>query len=246
VALWSKDQIGVAYGLYCQLPYGKIHSQNPVIIEVAGEIGRTPSALAMKMLNLASLDPLIVESGRSGLGNASALDREVWDDFHSDWNGNAEKAQRTINPKIAVGRGELDFSSRDVLSSTKVRIGQGFFRQSVLANYQYKCCMSGLSDPRLLVASHIVPWAKDENNRLNPGNGLCLSALHDRAFDIGLLTITVELKIKVSASLRELASDSFGQEQLVSLDGKSLLRMPEKFHPQADFIDYHNRVVFKG
>lgn len=246
MALWTKDQIGVAYGLYCQLPYGKIHSLNPVIIEVAAEIGRTPSALAMKMLNLASLDPLIVESGRSGLGNASALDRQVWDDFHSDWNGNAERVQRTIDPKIEDKQGDLDFSSRNVLSSKKVRIGQGFFRRSVLANYHYKCCMSGLSDPRLLVASHIVPWEEDENNRLNPGNGLCLSALHDRAFDIGLLTITMGLEIKVSASLRENVSDSFGQEQLVGLEGKSLMWMPEKFRPQDDFIDYHNRVVFKG
>lgn len=245
MALWTKDQIGVAYGLYCQLPFGKIHSRNPVIVEVAAELGRTPSALAMKMLNLASLDPLIVERGRSALGNASALDREVWNDFHSDWSGNADKAQQTIEPRFDDATGERDFSSKSVPSLTQARVGQGFFRRSVLANYRSRCCMSGLSEPGLLVASHIVPWSEDENNRLNPGNGLCLSALHDRAFDIGLLTITTELKIKVSASLKAV-SDSFGQQQLARLDGEPLLWMPEKFRPQADFIDYHNRVIFKG
>jgi predicted restriction endonuclease len=58
--------------------------------------------------------------------------------------------------------------------------------------------MSGLSDSRLLIASHIVPWSSDKQIRLNPSNGLCLSAIHDRAFDKGLMTLSDDLKIVIS------------------------------------------------
>ncbi|MDQ6958011.1 MAG: hypothetical protein Q9M24_02735 [Mariprofundaceae bacterium] len=82
---WTKEQLKLAFNLYCQLPFGKLHKGNKEIIELAGLIGRTPSALAMKLCNIASIDPAITSSGRKGLGNASALDREVWDEFHADW-----------------------------------------------------------------------------------------------------------------------------------------------------------------
>jgi hypothetical protein len=82
---WTKEQLKLAFHLYCQLPFGRLHSRNPEIIQLATLIGRTPSAVAMKLVNFASLDPAIVNSGRSGLGNASALDKEVWEEFHADW-----------------------------------------------------------------------------------------------------------------------------------------------------------------
>ena len=82
--LWTKEQIKLAFHLYCQLPYGRIHGRNPEIIALAKVIVRTPDAVAMKMLNIASIDPSITSTGRVGLGNASALDRVVWDEFHSD------------------------------------------------------------------------------------------------------------------------------------------------------------------
>lgn len=82
---WTKKQIKLAFQLYCQLPYGRISSTNPEVILLARLIGRTPSATAMKMLNVASLDPAITSTGRVGLENASAPDREVWAEFHEDW-----------------------------------------------------------------------------------------------------------------------------------------------------------------
>ncbi len=63
----------------------------------------------------------------------------------------------------------------------QVRVNQARFRRAILASYNATCCMSGLRVPKLLVASHIVPWSIDTQNRLNPSNGLCLSALHDHA-----------------------------------------------------------------
>ena len=80
----------------------------------------------------------------------------------------------------------------------RVRVNQGFFRAAVLASYSARCCITGLSIPQLLMASHIVPWSVDAKNRTNPQNGLCLNAIHDRAFDCGLLTVTTDLKVKLS------------------------------------------------
>ena len=82
---WTKEQLKLAFHLYCQLPFGKLHSRNPEIIKLAKLIGRTPGAVAMKLVNFASLDPAITSTGRTGLGNAGSLDKEVWAEFHADW-----------------------------------------------------------------------------------------------------------------------------------------------------------------
>ena len=60
----------------------------------------------------------------------------------------------------------------------KTRVNQNVFRQIVLANYNKKCAITGIDIPDLLVASHIIPWSKNEEERLNPENGICLSALY--------------------------------------------------------------------
>lgn len=102
--------------------------------------------------------------------------------------------------------------------------------------------MSGLSEARLLVASHIVPWSKDKANRLNPSNGLCLSAIHDRAFDKGLITLTDDLKIVVSEELKR-KNEPFIIEVLLPLNGRTI-EPPERFAPQAEFIAWHRSKFF--
>ena len=72
---WTREQLVVAFALYCRTPFGKMHRTNPAVVELAKRIGRTPSSLAMKLVNFASLDPAITGSGRKGLGNASAADK---------------------------------------------------------------------------------------------------------------------------------------------------------------------------
>ena len=61
---WTPEQLKLAFAFYCQTSFGKLHSKNPQIIELAKLIGRTPSALAMKLVNFASLDPSITDTGR--------------------------------------------------------------------------------------------------------------------------------------------------------------------------------------
>jgi putative restriction endonuclease len=250
--LWTKEQIKLAFHLYCQLPYGRIHGRNPEIMALATVIGRTADAVAMKMLNIASLDPAITNSGRAGLGNASALDRAVWEEFHADWERLAVECQvlRQQLDNTAIDNSELeddvsipdDFTgeSRQVL--TTQRIKQHFFRRAVLSSYRGRCCMSGLSDSRFLIASHIVPWSSDKANRLNPSNGLCLSAIHDRAFDKGLITVTNDWRVLLSKELRE-RDDAFVKAVFLPLE-KQPIEMPERFQPDDQFMNHHRTAIF--
>lgn len=246
---WTKEQLRVAFNLYCLLPFGRLDQRNPEIIALAGLIGRTPSAVAMKLVNFASLDPAITGTGRAGLGNVSALDREVWGEFHSDWEALAVESAR-LTQQLREERGDSghaldddaptdldDYSGEARLALTEQRVKQNFFRRAVLSSYRGRCCMSGLSEPRLLVASHIVPWKSDKSNRLNPRNGLCLSALHDRAFDRNLIALSDELKIILSSALRQ-RNDSFAREVLLPLEGK-MIELPERFAPNLAFIASH-------
>ena len=254
---WTKEQLKLAFHLYCQLPFGKMHSRNPEIVELATLLGRTPSAVAMKLVNLASLDPAITKTGRSGLGNASSLDRQIWNEFHADWEGLAieceqlrrslgadgaiESAQEQGSPDIVA---DEDFSAENRRVTTEQRIKQHFFRRAVLSSYHGRCCMSGLSDHRLLIASHIVPWSKDKANRLNPSNGLCLSAIHDRAFDKGLLTLTDDFRVVLAEDLRN-RDDPFVKQVLLPLEGRRI-EVPERFMPDLKFLARHRAEVFLG
>lgn len=248
---WTKEQLKLAFHLYCQLPFGKLHSRNPEIIQLAKLINRTPGAVAMKLVNFASLDPAITSTGRTGLGNAGSLDREVWAEFHADWEKLAvecEMLRRNLDANAqAIDEADEqlvpeDFTGETRKVITEQRIKQNFFRRAVLSSYRGRCCMSGLSEPRLLIASHIVPWSKDKANRLNPSNGLSLSAIHDRAFDKGLITLTDNFKIVVSEELKR-KNESFIMEVLLPLDGRAI-ELPERFTPQAEFIAWHRKELF--
>jgi len=246
---WTNTQLKLAFYLYCQLPFGKLHSNNPHIKKMAAFIGRTSNALAMKLVNFASLDPAIRSTGRKGLRNASQADQKIWDLFHNDWNALAEECETLLQNNSSIFKIENIHESNDFTGETrdiitKARIGQNFFRRSVLAGYEGICCMSGVSIPELLIASHIIPWANTKENRLNPSNGLCLSAIHDRAFDKGLISVDTNYKIIISKKLK-LYKNIHQIDILIHLEGKEIT-LPKKFYPNKDFLSWHNIHVFKG
>jgi len=224
----------------------------------------------MKLVNFASLDPAIVSTGRVGLKNASRLDRAIYYEFQSNWQQctaecinmlqskgfkaqmeelTADRTVRATKEQKAYNDDDIhaDYSGKTVESTVAVRVGQAFFRQSVLASYSFTCCMSGVSLPELLTASHIIPWSRDIENRLNPRNGLCLSAIHDRAFDRGLITVTPQFEIKVSGIiLNGNANNPSSQMKLLArLDGRKIT-FPDKFMPDRGFLEWHNRNIFTG
>lgn len=252
---WSRAQLLVAFYLYCRMPFGKMHRGNPEIIRLSTAIGRTPSALAMKLTNIASLDPAITGTGRKGLAGASAADRAMWEEMQANWENFAIESQTTVSQLLDADVG-LDVENEDAseefvsyegvskVASTMVRVGQSFFRSAVLSAYHYRCCITGIAIPKLLVASHIVPWRADTANRLNPRNGLCLSMLHDKAFDIGIICLTDDLTVRVSKKYPS-DTDPFFRDAVLAYDGKPI-NVPEKFRPNTDFLAYHREHIFGG
>ena len=249
---WTRNELLVALNLYCQLPFGRLHASNPTIVGAAQAIGRSPSALAMKLVNVASLDPKITSTGRSGLQNASSQDRQMWEEMQEDWHQfaiDAERAAREIGLKEQAPdtQPKEDISSNlgdDRLVEATARIGQRFFRMAVMSAYNGRCCITGLSLSGLLVASHTIPWSHDRNNRVNPRNGLLLSALHDKAFDTGLITINDDMTVRVSANHLENSDDFFTQS--IGIYKGRQITLPQKFEPHREFLRYHREHIFKG
>src|SRR4051812_27104393 len=91
--LWTRDQLLLALRLYMRLPFGKLDSRNPEIIELASQIGRTPGALSMKACNFATLDPALQSRGIRGLSNLSNADREIWSEFATNAEALAAEAE---------------------------------------------------------------------------------------------------------------------------------------------------------
>ena len=253
---WTRPQTLAALHIYLQLPFGQLHQRNPKIKQLAQWIGRTPGSVALKLVNLASLDPVIVASGRSGMGNASALDRQVWDELQADWDAvalaaAAEYEQLALRNGVQADQDLLEEAppSEELLALeegktrsaiVQLRVNQARFRKAVLASYNATCCISGLQHEKLVIASHIVPWSEDTKNRLNPQNGLCLSALHDRAYDQGLITVMPDFKVCVSPTVKASKGDSYITESLLRFDQQPI-RFPDRFGPAPAFLEWHAR-----
>jgi predicted restriction endonuclease len=175
----------------------------------------------------------------------------MWEEMQGDWQRFAvESDQAMLEVGATAGSDhpvahdeDADRVGEDRAAQTTVRIGQSFFRAAVLSAYNERCCITGLSLPRLLVASHIIPWSHDRTKRVNPRNGLLLSALHDRAFDAGLITIRDDMTVQVSRK-HTARNDKFFSESIGSYDGRPIF-LPKKFLPQREFLSYHRERIFQ-
>lgn len=118
------------------------------------------------------------------------------------------------------------------------RIGQGTFRKQLIEKYQGHCIITGIDHPKLLVASHIKPWAVSSNEeRLQVDNGLLLSATYDRLFDSGLITFDGSGKIFLSSLL---SSANIARLHLVPQTSYMLMLSPQmELH-----LEYHNDKIF--
>ena len=225
-----------------------MHKATPEIIKFAELIDRTPSSIALKLGNFASFDPTLKERGIKGASNASKLDKQIWDEFYNNWDAAliesekllAQAKHTTIEKLNKIEIDDLPKEGKEKERLVKVRVNQSIFRTMILATYNNKCCITGIDNADLLIASHIVPWSKDEKNRLNPMNGLCLNALHDRAFDKGLITVSAEdYTIKISSKLKTKNIVASIEQSFINFDGRSIL-LPDKFLPAKEFLKTHN------
>jgi len=265
---WTRDELIIAVNLYCKLPFGQLHHRTPIIMEVAEKLGRTPSSLAMKLSNFASLDPIQQARGIRGLSGTSKADRKIWEEFAANWEQlgteSEERFQALVGsefsdlnqlpikeksklPKLssAIYPPDRAIETTEAQAITKIRIGQNFFRKMILSSYGNRCCVTGNPIPELLIASHIIPWREQSKYRLNPHNGLCLARTHDAAFDQGLITFDENNKLLLSRYLQKFLPEKTLENNFVAYAG-SQMRLPEKFYPEPDFLRFHREEIFRG
>lgn len=244
---WSDKELIAAFNLYCKIPFGSIHHRNPKIIELAGLIQRTPSAVSFKLSNFASFDPELKARGIKGLKNASKKDAEIFDRFYENREDLAFESEiiladyeeKTVEEKHRKELPELEsFIGEDKQRYVKTRVNQSFFRAMILANYEGKCAITGIDISQMLFASHIIPWSQDIENRLNPANGICLSAHFDTAFDKGLISIDNSYHLILNPILEENRSKPFFNNWFKQFEGLEL-KLPYKAKPGLEFLEWH-------
>lgn len=250
---WTREQLIVALNLYWKIPFNKISgSSNSVIQQIAPIIGRKPAALAFKLMNFTSLDTEKQKIGNKGKSAASSSDKIIWNEYFGKWEKLALDSSiilSTIQNKpiedIIDLEPELKFTEgKEKERIVKTRVNQNDFRQRILASYNERCCITGISISSLLVASHIIPWSKNIQERLNPRNGICLNNIHDKAFDNGLITITTDFKIKLSETILQKKKEQSIQKYFLEYENQAII-LPDRFLPSKEFLEYHHLNIFK-
>jgi putative restriction endonuclease len=248
---WSKEETIIAFNVYCKVPFKSSSKTNPTIIKYANIIGRSPSALNMKIGNFGRLDPELKKQGITGLVNGSRLEEDVWNEFNDNWDKLAFESEKLIaqfqNKTIEqIETINIDDLPKGEERETVIqsRVNQNFFRSIILASYNLRCCITGLSIPDFLVASHIKPWSKDIENRTNPHNGLCLNSIHDKAFDKGFITVTPDYKILVSKYFDDYSDDLAVYDFFKRYQNQPII-LPDRFLPSKEFLDFHFHEIFQ-
>lgn len=148
--------------------------------------------------------------------------------------------------KSAKSKSELMKSLKRLTSITDTesyaeihkRIGQDVFRTILLEIYNGQCCVCGLNIKELLRASHILPWSDHKKERLDPENGLCLSATYDVAFDRHLISFDNEYRMVVSRYIRDFYTNETAKEYFERYEGQKLI-MPNKYYPNKEYLSQH-------
>jgi putative restriction endonuclease len=251
---WTRDELLVALKVYCELEFGKLDQRNKRIIEVSDYLNRTPSSLAMKLVNFASLDPAMHGKGLKG---ASKADRAIMEEFMNNMETTILQSEE-IYTVFKRGKNSIttsenehphyfeehNFTQTEKLSEVKIRTVQKFFRNAVISSYHSKCAVCNLGFKEMLVASHIIPWSQRQDCRANPANGISLCGLHDKAFDRGFFTIGRDYTVILSEKL--ISSNDLPVEHMFKRFENQQLTLPFRFAPSEEYLKWHRNNIFIG
>lgn len=158
---------------------------------------------------------------------------EAVDEMHDMRSHNGSK----LSSKL-IDRLQINDKGSDIEVRAKRRIGQDIFRAMLLDIYDSKCCLTGLDVPEVLRASHIIPWSECVKTRLNPENGLCLSATYDAAFDKYLITFDEDYRLVLSPLLKEEYTSNAFKTYFLNFEGKAI-NLPTTYLPSQKFLEIH-------
>lgn len=244
---WTREETIVAFNLYCKIPFKSSSKMHPLVVRYARIIGRSPSALNMKIGNIGRLDPDLKSQGITGLKHGAKEEEAVWKEFYGNPEHLAYESERLIAQFLNKPIEEIAAISTQNLPQgaeretvIRQRVNQSFFRAAVMNSYNFRCCISGVQKSELVEACHIVDWAEDKANRTNPRNGLCLNPFFHKAYDKLLISITPDFEIVISDSLIDNTYSGDFQTYLSQLSGTKI-HLPDKFLPQKDLLDIHHQ-----
>lgn len=250
--IWTRDELILALSVYFQLPFGRLNHTTKEVRELGRLLGRSENSAALRLVNFAACDPYILSTGRHGMSSGVGICQPIWDEFANDKERLFMEAERIkarlleqpIEQVLRIPQTDLLGAERDAV--VRQRVNQSAFRTMVLYNYEERCAITGINVPELLVASHIIPWAESTpEQKLNPENGICLSALYDKAFDRGLITVSPDdYTINLSSALREYETEAYFDKHFRVISGQKLI-MPIEHLPNRDFLAWHRDHVYR-
>lgn len=246
---WTREELILALDLYFRLPFGRLNRSTPEVIELANLIGRTNNSVALRLVNFAACDPVIINSGRTGMPGGLSICKPIWDEYAGRKEELFYDAQQIkanlLNSSIEdlVGITENDLVGKDKKAFVKQRVNQDAFRSMILNLYEKRCALTGINIPALLVASHIIPWAVNQQERLNPENGLCLSALYDKAFDKGFISIDDQYRVILAEKLKLYQAEPYYGKHFANIEGQTIA-LPEYHRPNKMFLEWHRDCIF--
>jgi putative restriction endonuclease len=223
--------------------------RNPEVIELAALLGRKVGSASRKLANLSRFDPFLQQRNIKGLPHGAKGEESIWNEFvrnpeelaFESERLLAERGGKSVEEIAQIETADLPPPGKERDAIVRVRVNHKFFSRRVLSAYGFRCCVTGLSVRPLLVASHIIPWSVDPANRLNPRNGLCLNALHDRAFDSHLMWVEKDFIVRISPKLSTIEKPlGPAASWLSGFDGARLI-LPDNFRPDPDLLMKHEK-----
>lgn len=184
----------------------------------------------------------------------------MWNEFHENLNEAVPASEDALRKLFEVGenstlevlpkegvhvRRQPPTGPTEIIATVKQRRGQEYFRDAVLNNFGGRCGVTQLAIRELLIASHILPWGIHAAERLNVRNGLCLSRLHDAAFDQGLIAFDDNYRLMLSPRLKALVSQRSVAENFGSYAGESLRFPEDAVQPDLVFLAQHRTKTFR-
>ena len=248
---WTREETIIAFNLYCKIPFKSSSKTHPLVVKYARIIGRSPSALNMKIGNIGRLDPDLKSQGITGLKHGAKEEETVWKEFYGNPERLAYESERLIAQFLNKPIEEIAAISTQNLPQgaeretvIRQRVNQSFFRAAVMNSYNFRCCISGVQKSELVEACHIIDWAEDKANRTNPRNGLCLNPFFHKAYDKFLISITPDYEVVVSDKLIQNVDNKASASYLSQLNG-TRIALPDRFLPKQEFLEIHHNKYLK-
>lgn len=244
---WTEEQTLVLFNAYLngdEKGFG--NRESPVVLKYSKILGRSPGSIKAKMENIRTANPAYTLKRT----NSARYITQVWMDLLEDYEGAVERIGRVASEYLAdrnldageVVIGKVEFNpGADDARECRVRKGQGVFRLNVANNFERRCCITGIAENSLLVASHIVPWSESSpEEKTDPRNGLFLNRLHDGLFDRHLMTIDEEMRVVYSDGLEEGMPPEVYERFFKPYEGGRISE-PVYFEIDAGLLARHNR-----